>query len=114
MFQSEIWLVQLEPIIGNEIGKIRPAIIINNKAIGILKLKIVVPITSWNEAFSNIPWMVKIEPNSENCLKKISAADVFQIRSISTERLIKKIGNVSDLIMLEIIETLNIVVNFDS
>jgi mRNA interferase MazF len=48
--------------------------------------------------------MVKIEPDSNNGLSKTSSADCFQIRSLSQERLIKKIGYVEDDTLDEIKE----------
>lgn len=47
MNRGEVWLVNLDPTIGREINKIRPAVIVNNNAVGILPLKIIVPITDW-------------------------------------------------------------------
>ncbi|HCY74852.1 MAG TPA: PemK family transcriptional regulator [Ignavibacteriales bacterium] len=92
MKQSEIWLIDLNPSKGAEIQKIRPAVIVNDDALGKLPLKIVVPITDWKDRYEIAPWMVKIEPAAENGLSKISSADCFQIRSVSQERLIKKLG----------------------
>ena len=40
--------------------------------------------------------MVRIEPNNDNGLVKLSAADTFQIRSVAESMLLEKIGNVSD------------------
>ena len=37
-------------------------------------------------------WLVKIEPNTNNGLNKISSLDCFQIRSVSQNRLMEKIG----------------------
>ena len=67
MKQNEIWLINLEPTVGAEIKKTRPAIIVSDNALGKLPFKIIVPIT----------------------------ADCFQVRSISTQRFIKKIGLVN-------------------
>ena len=92
MKQSEIWLIDLNPAKGAEIKKIRPAVIVNDDALGKLPLKIVVPITDWKDRYEIAPWMVKIEPDAENGLSKISSADCFQIRSVSQERLIRKLG----------------------
>jgi mRNA interferase MazF len=39
MRQGEIWLVSLDPTIGAEIKKTRPAIIVNDNALGKLPLK---------------------------------------------------------------------------
>jgi mRNA interferase MazF len=95
MNQGEIWLVDLEPTIGAEMNKTRPALIMNNNKLGKLPLKIIVPITGWKEHYSIAPWMVKIEPNQKNGLKKISSMDCFQIRSVSQERLVEKIGEIT-------------------
>jgi mRNA interferase MazF len=53
--------------------------------------------------------MVHIEPNDENGLSKESAADCFQVRSVSQVRLIKKIGFIGSDILEEIKEALKIV-----
>lgn len=95
-------MINLEPTIGAEIRKKRPAIIVNDDDLGILPLKVIVPITDWKDKFEVAEWMVKIEPDKNNNLKKISSADCFQIRSLSQERLIKKIGYVDELIMYKI------------
>jgi mRNA interferase MazF len=95
MRQGEIWEINLSPTVGAEIKKKRPAVIINDDAIGILPLKVIVPITAWKDRYHGAIWMVKIEPDSENRLKKSSAIDTFQIRSISTKRLLRKVGSVS-------------------
>jgi mRNA interferase MazF len=103
MFRGEIWLVNLEPTIDSEIRKTRPCTIVNDDAIGVLPLKVIVPITDWKESFSIRPWMVKIEPNNENGLTKLSGADTFQIRSVAESRLVRKVGSISDedLVLIE-------------
>ena len=106
MKQSEIWLINLDPTIGAEIKKTRPGIIVNDDTLGRLPLKIIVPVTDWKENYSIAPWMVKIEPDNNNNLSKISAADCFQVRSISELRFIKHIGNINDDISEQIKEGL--------
>lgn len=96
MKQSEIWLVDLDPTKGAELQKKRPAIIVNDDRLGKLPLKIIVPITDWKDHYHFAPWMIKIEPNDVNGLSKISSADCFQVRSLSQERLIKKLGNIDN------------------
>jgi len=94
MKQGEIWQIGLDPTIGAEINKSRPALIINVDALGKLPLKMITPITDWKEHYCNYPWMVKIVPSNFNCLTKVSAIDCFQLRSVSVDRFIKKIGSV--------------------
>ncbi len=60
MKQGEIWLINLDPTIGTEIKKTRPAIIVNDNSLGKLPLKIIVPVTEWKEKYKNAPWMIKL------------------------------------------------------
>ena len=113
MRRGQIWLYSADPTVGDEIGKTRPAIIVSNDDIGVLRLKIVVPITGWQEVFEQVAWMVKIEPSSENGLSKRSAADTFQVRSVSQQRLVKQIGTLSEEIMVEISTALAIALKID-
>jgi mRNA interferase MazF len=90
---SEVWLVDFAPQIGQEINKIRPAVVVNHDSIGSLRLKIVVPIT---DALKNPKsWLIGISPTSSNGLTKESMADCFQVKSISEERFVRKIGELS-------------------
>ena len=102
MKQGEVWLINLDPTIGAEIKKTRPAIIVNDDSLGKLPLKIIVPITDWKERYKIAPWMVKIEPNSRNGLTKDSSADCFQVRSVSQERFVKRLGKISEIVIDEI------------
>jgi mRNA interferase MazF len=113
MRRGEVWLVRLNPTVGAEIGKTRPAVIVSDDEIGILLLKVIVPITGWNDAFSEFEWMVRLEPNTENGLSKLSVADTFQVRSVSQQRLIRQLRTLSDTDMQEITEALAIVLNID-
>jgi len=114
MKQGEVWLINLDPTLGAEIKKTRPAIIVNDNALGKLPLKIIVPITDWKDRYEIAPWMTKIEPDKENGLTKVSTADSFQIRSVSQERFVKRIGTVSENIMEEIRIGLSKVLSIDS
>jgi mRNA interferase MazF len=83
MRKGEVWLINLDPTIGAEIQKTRPAVIVNEDAIGILPLRVIVPLTDWKERYQIAPWMVRIDPDMANGLSKLSAADAFQIRLVS-------------------------------
>ena len=96
-------MINLDPTIGAEIRKTRPALIINNNDIGVLPLKIIVPITDYKQQYEIAPWMIKIIPNQTNGLSKISSIDTLQIRSVSVDRFVRKIGNI-DLIIFPKIE----------
>jgi mRNA interferase MazF len=96
MKRNEIWLINLDPTIGAEINKTRPAVIINDDRMGRLPLRVIVPITDWKDNYSMAPWMIKIIPDKLNSLNKVSGIDCFQIRSISQTRFVKKIGELSE------------------
>ena len=113
MNQSEIWEINLSPTVGAEIKKKRPAVIINDDSIDVLPLRVIVPITQWKDKFSGAIWMIRIEPDSQNRLSKLSAIDTFQIRSISTARFIKKVGLISPDILSEIKTAVKAVIDAD-
>jgi mRNA interferase MazF len=92
---GDIYNVNLDPAVGDEIQKIRPVVILNAGHKKHLKLAIVVPITGWNPAWDQNPFFVTLEPSAENGLNKKSAIDCFQIRAVSQKRFAKKIGCVS-------------------
>ena len=110
MKQGEIWQIELDPAIGAEMKKTRPALIINADALGKLPLKIIAPITDWKEHYNNYPWMVKITPTEQNGLAKKSAVDCFQIRSVSVERFTVLIGYVDQAIIAHVQEAINRVI----
>ena len=111
--RGEIWLYNANPTLGDEISKIRPAIIVNNDEIGTLRLKVIVPITGWNPAFIDVPWMVRLNVSPENQLTKTSSADTFQIRSVAQQRLIRQLGLVDRGTMQLISQALAIVLNIN-
>lgn len=110
MKRSEVWLVNLDPTVRAEIRRTRPAVIVSSDLVGILPLRVVVPITDWKDHYSVASWMVRIEPTPANGLAKTSAADCFQIRSVSTNRLVRKIGQVAAEGMEQIVEGIRLVV----
>ena len=99
MKRGEIWLVTLDPTLGAEIGKTRPAVIVSDDTVGILPLKVIVPLTDWKDRYTLAPWMVRLDPDAENHLAKASAADAFQVRSVAQARLTRQIGTLSDTAM---------------
>jgi mRNA interferase MazF len=113
MKQNEVWLINLDPTIGAEIKKTRPAVIVNDNSLGKLPLKIIVPITDWKSRYEIAPWMIRIEPNTKNGLSKESSADCFQVRSVSQDRFVKRIGELSNSIMDEIRIGLSKVLSID-
>lgn len=92
MSQSDSWLVNLNPTQGSEIQKTRPCLIVNDDAVGALPLRVVVPFTDWKSHYESANWLVNLKPSFQNGLQKESAADCFQVRSVSTTRFVRKLG----------------------
>ncbi len=84
--RGEVWWINFDPSIGAEQRKTRPAVVINVAAVGKLPLRIVIPITGWNPKYLTIPWLVYLKSSQRNGLKKDSAADCFQVKSLSLDR----------------------------
>ena len=110
MLKGETWLINLDPTVGAEIQKTRPAVIVNEDAIGILPLRVIVPLTDWKERYAIAPWMVRIEPDATNGLSEPSAADAFQMRSVSKERFARRIGRISEAILQEVLKAIQVVI----
>jgi mRNA interferase MazF len=67
-------------------------VVLSENSIGRLPLSIVVPITDWKDSFDSYPWFVKLEVSANSGLSKTSGADAFQVKSLSTNRFVAKLG----------------------
>lgn len=90
--RGEIWDIDFDPSKGCEIQKSRPAAVISVRSVGRLPLRIVIPITDWKPEYGQFPWMVALVQTQANGLSKPSAADAFQVKSVSLERFRKRLG----------------------
>lgn len=94
--RGEIWEVRFDPSEGNEIRKMRPAVVMNVRNAGRMALHIVTPITGWQPAFDMLFWMIHLESTPTNGLSKDSSAGAFQVKSVSANRFGRKLGRVTD------------------
>src|SRR5215204_1782516 len=69
--RGEVWRIRFDPAEGDEIKKVRTAVVMSENAIGRLRLKIVVPITEWNPRYANYPWFVFLTPTPTNGLTRL-------------------------------------------
>lgn len=95
MKTGDIYWVNLAPTKGDEIQKTRPVIVLNGGHEKHLKLAIVVPVTNWSHHWEKNPFFATLSPNAHNGLQKKSAVDCFQIRALSHDRFLKKVGSIS-------------------
>ncbi len=93
MKQGELWYANLNPSKGSEQAGMRPIVILSGNLLNEhLNIVICCPLTT---KIKNYKGNLVLNPNSENKLKKKSEILTFHIRSVSKERLTKKIGTIS-------------------
>ncbi|WP_418185384.1 type II toxin-antitoxin system PemK/MazF family toxin [Aliarcobacter vitoriensis] len=93
MNQYDIYLADLNPIVGREQSGTRPVLVISNDYENILDVITIIPITSLKDRR-------KIYPNElllKEELEKSSILLCQQIRTISKNRLIKKLASISSI-----------------
>lgn len=70
--------------------------VVNSDGIGFLRLRIVVPITTWKQKFgASAQWIVPLPADNRTGLVKESGADTFQVKSISVDRFVSRKGSVN-------------------
>ncbi|MFH0992708.1 MAG: type II toxin-antitoxin system PemK/MazF family toxin [bacterium] len=98
--KGEVHLVDLNPTVGGEIKKIRPAVIVSNNVINAsYPVVVVCPITDSTGKKSPIHILLS---EKEGGLKKESVVHCGQIRTLDKNRLLEKLGNISAEKMCEI------------
>jgi mRNA interferase MazF len=112
MKRGEIWWVDFTPTRGQEITKLRPAVVVSRDGLGKLELRVVVPLTEWQDSFRQQPWMIQIIPSWQNGLDKTVAADGFQVKSVSTDRFDTKKGEVTPQELEDILAAVVLVLGY--
>jgi mRNA interferase MazF len=93
MKQGEIWYADLNPVKGSEQKGTRPVVIISGNLMNeYLNTVICCPITS---KVKNYKGDVVLQPGKTNGLKQASEILTAHIRSVSKERLVRRIGTIS-------------------
>ena len=99
--RGEIYLAALDPVVGREISKTRPVLIVsNNKNNEFSGTVTVLPITSKNVK-KTYPFEVYLRKGTGN-LPKTSKVKADQIRTLDKSRMVKLIGNLEEKKISEI------------
>ncbi len=109
LLRGDVYLVNLDPIVGKEIGKARPAVIIQND-IGnkFSPVTIIAPITSVKEIVKPLPIMIFLN-KGEGGLSEESYIDCGQIRTVDKDkRLITKFGTLDKNKMMAVDKALKV------
>ncbi|MFD2418751.1 type II toxin-antitoxin system PemK/MazF family toxin [Amycolatopsis pigmentata] len=105
MRRAEIRLVGFDPVRGSESDKTRPAVVVSNDGANAVAARLgrgvvtVVPVTSNTSRV--FPFQVLLKA-AECGLKHDSKAQAEQVRSVSVERIGRKVGHVPPALMTKI------------
>jgi mRNA interferase MazF len=102
----DVWLVDLNPVIGSEISKTRPCLVISpNEVNGLLATVTIAAMTS----------AIKPYPHRVNCIfqNKNGQIALDHIISVSKLRLIKKLGMMDEKTSRKVCETLTEFFSFE-
>ena len=110
--RGEIWLVNLDPTVGSEIQKTRPAVIVSSDALGRLPLRLIAPITGWKDHFKGNIWHVRVDSDGKTGLSKASSIDALQLRGVDTSRFMKRLGSLPPTVMEELVAAIAAVVEY--
>jgi mRNA interferase MazF len=111
--QGEIWDINLGRKKSADRQGSCPVIIINDDTIGIIPSRVIAPLMEWQDKFENAIWMVRINPNTENNLGRISVVDVLQLYTIPTKHFIKKIGILTARELQQVKNAVKAIINAD-
>lgn len=109
MLRGDIHLVDLDPVVGSEASKRRPAIIVSNDGANTTATRLgrgvvtVVPVTSNVQRVYS--FQVRL-PATTTGLGRDSKAQAEQVRAVAVQRIGARIGSVSGPLMLELDEAL--------
>jgi len=106
--RGEVWLINLNPSLGHEQAGKRPALIISDDLLNqsLAEMVIILPITSKNK---NIPTHIEINYDFLEMKSYIKTED---IRAISVNRLIKRLGMVEGQILDHVSECIKMLLGF--
>ncbi|MSO19544.1 MAG: type II toxin-antitoxin system PemK/MazF family toxin [Acidobacteria bacterium] len=97
--RGEVHLVRLDPTLGSEIRKTRPCLVVSpNELNAHLRTVIVAPMTSAGRAY---PWRVSCRFQG-----KAGFVVLDQLRTVDSERLVKRMGRLSGQTMNVVLSTL--------
>ncbi len=92
----EIWLANLEPVIGSEQGRMRPVLILSSTALNrILPVVNVLPVTSRKPSRRIYPNETLVPANTAGLISE-SIVLYYQIRTLDKQRLVKNFGKLED------------------
>ena len=97
--RGDVHLVRLDPTLGREIRKTRPCLVVSPDELNQhLRTVIVAPMTTGGQAY---PWRVACRFQ-----KRTGFIALDQVRTVDSERLVKRLGRISSTTATEVLEVL--------
>lgn len=87
--QGEVWLANLDPVVGGEIRKTRPVVILTRDEVNAAPLRIVLAVPLTTTPGTKLHVRVEVDGQEP---RRISYAMPEQTRALSHDRLIKRLG----------------------
>lgn len=104
--RGDVWLVDLEPIRGSEMGKRRPCLVISNDVANRYSSVVTVASITSVHPSKNYPFMVEIPERVG--MPKRSWVTCAHIRTVSKDRLEKLFANLDETTMKKVNEAIEI------
>lgn len=110
MKQREIWFADLNPVKGSEQKGYRPVVVISGDMLNTyLNIVIACPLTSKIKEYKG---NVILDPNPINGLSQRSEIMIFHVRSISKERLVSKLGMITEKELIDLKQGLDDILRY--
>ncbi|MDA1015092.1 MAG: type II toxin-antitoxin system PemK/MazF family toxin [Planctomycetota bacterium] len=111
--RGDIVQVDFDPVLGREIAKSRPVVVIQNDVGNQFSpTTIVVAVTGWNSRSAEFPFCVEI-PRGTGGLSKRSLANCARVRTIDLSRITRRPGSVPNDLMASVDTALRISLALD-
>ncbi len=109
MFRGEVW--ELTGGKGKREEIARKVVIVSADALGSIPLRVVVPLSPWQDRYTRAPWILRVPPVLNSGLDQPHAADALQVRSVSISRLTHRLGELPETITAEITRAVGMVLS---
>lgn len=105
IFQKSIVILDLDPAKGREQKGVRPAVVISGDAFNNSGTAIICPVTTVIKKYAGD---IILKSSRVSGLDELSEVLVGQVRVVSTERIVRKIGKITDAELTAIFEGLDL------
>ncbi len=105
--RGDVWLANLDPVVGSETGKTRPVVIIQNDVANEYSPVVIVAALTSAVGTKDYPTEVRVRP-PEGGLTKASVVLLNQIRTLDKRRLVERWGGLEPETMRRVDEALKI------